>query len=305
MRVNLSFENCFWVVLVVDFLAIALSLVLTKIQITCVYPINGCCFVCGTDRACYKSWLIGFASGKFIGYLSSNFCRMKVDFIHFVLCVVIFLSDSSSAKCVGFHNVCSSFEILGVNRFDDIRRLRELSQPTRSPWNPERFMRPEPEILEAQRLTNESVSALFTAADLTPRQRKSLISFQSAREGREGLEKLAELLPQEDELQQWEEFQAGDNMFGSNLKQQMQGALTVMQSGLGSSADLSLFILNSISSIATGRFSSALNIPLRNFSSLNGSLLPSRLTMRGMTNSADSNVVKRSWHSAHSRRRRI
>jgi uncharacterized protein (DUF1501 family) len=29
-------------------------------------------------------------------------------------------------------------------------------------------------------------------------------------------------------------------MFGSNLKQQMQGALTVMQSGLGSSADLSL-----------------------------------------------------------------
>ncbi|MBT3409446.1 MAG: DUF1501 domain-containing protein, partial [Halieaceae bacterium] len=106
--------------------------------------------------------------------------------------------------------------------------------------DPEHFMRPEPEILEAQRLTNESVSALFTAADLTPRQRKSLINFQSAREGRDGLEKLAELLPREEELQQGEEFQAGDNMFGSNLKQQMQGALTVMQSGLGSSADLSL-----------------------------------------------------------------
>ena len=45
VRVNVSFENRFWVVLVVDFLAIALSEVLTKIQITNVYPINGCCFV--------------------------------------------------------------------------------------------------------------------------------------------------------------------------------------------------------------------------------------------------------------------
>ena len=42
---KLNFENRFWLVLVVDFLAIALSEILTKIQITCVYPINGCCFV--------------------------------------------------------------------------------------------------------------------------------------------------------------------------------------------------------------------------------------------------------------------
>jgi uncharacterized protein (DUF1501 family) len=47
-------------------------------------------------------------------------------------------------------------------------------------------------------------------------------------------------LPNQDELQQRDEFLAGDDMFGSNLKQQMQAALTVMQSGLGSSADLSL-----------------------------------------------------------------
>jgi hypothetical protein len=148
--------------------------------------------------------------------------------------------DQPLAYSVYGGNTTRTAGLVSYNRFDRIDRLRELSQPLRSAWNPESFMRPEIELLEAQRLTNESVSALFTAADLTPRQRKSLISFQSAREGREGLEKLAELLPQEDELQQREEFQAGDNMFGSNLKQQMQGALTVMQSGLGSSADLSL-----------------------------------------------------------------
>ena len=148
--------------------------------------------------------------------------------------------DQPLAYSVYGGNTTRTAGLVSYNRFDRIDRLRELSQPLRSAWNPESFMRPEIELLEAQRLTNESVSALFTAADLTPRQRKSLINFQSAREGRDGLEKLAELLPREEELQQGEEFQAGDNMFGSNLKQQMQGALTVMQSGLGSSADLSL-----------------------------------------------------------------
>jgi len=130
--------------------------------------------------------------------------------------------------------------LVSYNRFDDIGRLRELSQPTRQPWNPEQFQRPEVEILEAQRLTTESVSALFASSSLTPRQRKSLINFQSAREGREGLARLAELLPQESELQQGEQFQVDDFMFGSDLKQQMQGALIVLQSGLGSSADLTL-----------------------------------------------------------------
>ena len=148
--------------------------------------------------------------------------------------------DQPLAYSVYGGNITRTAGLVSYNRFDRIDRLRELSQPLRSAWNPERFMRPEIELLEAQRLTNESVSALFTAADLTPRQRKSLISFRSARESREGLEKLAELLPQEDELQQREDFQVGDKMFHSNLKQQMQGALTVMQSGLGSSADISL-----------------------------------------------------------------
>lgn len=38
VRVNLNFEKRFFVVLSIDFLAIALSEVLTKIQITNVYP---------------------------------------------------------------------------------------------------------------------------------------------------------------------------------------------------------------------------------------------------------------------------
>src|SRR5690554_5384273 len=55
----------------------------------------------------------------------------------------------------------------------------------------------------------------------------------------------------------------------------------------------------------TGRFSNARNKPFLNLSSLNGSRVASDLITRGITNLAVSNVVKRSLHSVHSRRRRI
>jgi hypothetical protein len=148
--------------------------------------------------------------------------------------------DQPLAYSVYGGNTARTAGLLSYNRFSDISVLRELATPHLNWWGDGGLARPEPEILEAQRLTGESVSALLASADLTPRQRKSLTTFQSARAGREGLEKLAESLPNQDELQQREEFLAGDDMFGSNLKQQMQAALTVMQSGLGSSADLSL-----------------------------------------------------------------
>ena len=148
--------------------------------------------------------------------------------------------DQPLAYSVYGGNTTRTAGLLSYNRFDDISMLRSLATPHRNWWGDGNFARPEPEILEAQRLTKESVSVLLASADLSPRQRKSLTTFQSARADREGLERLAEFLPNQDELQQRDEFLAGDDMFGSNLKQQMQAALTVMQSGLGSSADLSL-----------------------------------------------------------------
>ena len=63
-------------------------------------------------------------------------------------------------------------------------------------------------------------------------------------------------------------------------------------------------MLLSMVSTLTGRFSSARVSPRRSLFSSNGSREPSRLTMRGMTSSAVSNVVKRSPQVRHSRRRR-
>jgi uncharacterized protein (DUF1501 family) len=55
-----------------------------------------------------------------------------------------------------------------------------------------------------------------------------------------GLQRLAELVPAEEDIQRREDFTAGGMTFSSNLKQQMQGSLLVFKSGLGSAADLAL-----------------------------------------------------------------
>ena len=130
--------------------------------------------------------------------------------------------------------------IISYNRFRDVSRLRELAKPTEMPWDTSNQLRPDLEISEARRLTRESVTELFTSTNLTPRQRRSVTRYKQALDGKEGLLRLAEGLPSPDDYEGDETFQVGDNNFWSNLKQQMQGALLVFQSGLGSSADIAL-----------------------------------------------------------------
>ncbi|MEK9928508.1 MAG: DUF1501 domain-containing protein [Halieaceae bacterium] len=130
--------------------------------------------------------------------------------------------------------------LITYNRFDDVSRLRELTDPTRQPWNPQESMRPEEELVRSRRLVTQSISDMFSNPDLTPRQRRALSKHQDARSGQEGLSLLAESLPNNDDFQNGENFNVGNWQFFSNLKQQMQGAMLVMKAGLGSAADLSL-----------------------------------------------------------------
>ena len=44
--------------------------------------------------------------------------------------------DQPLAYSVYGGNTTRTAGLVSYNRFDDIRRLRELSQPTRTPWNP-------------------------------------------------------------------------------------------------------------------------------------------------------------------------
>lgn len=130
--------------------------------------------------------------------------------------------------------------LIAYNRFQDVSRLQELVKPTEMYWNRGQQLRPDLEIAEAQRLTRESISALFASPGLTSRQRRNLTSHKAALDGREGLSRLAERLPAQDDYEEGITFTIAENNFWSNLKQQMQGALLVFESGLGSSADLVL-----------------------------------------------------------------
>ena len=58
-----------------------------------------------------------------------------------------------------------------------------------------------------------------------------MLRYTDSRDGREGLERLAELIPASDEIEPSVEIDAGGNMFWRNLNQQMQGALWYFSPG--------------------------------------------------------------------------
>ena len=129
--------------------------------------------------------------------------------------------------------------LIGYNRFDDLSNMGALIRPNVDPWSGGQ-KRAETDVMRSQQLVQDGVQSLLLRPNLSIRQRQSALRFVDAREGREGLQRLAELVPAEEDIQRREDFSAGGMNFSSNLKQQMQGALLVFKSGLGSAADLAL-----------------------------------------------------------------
>ena len=129
--------------------------------------------------------------------------------------------------------------IIGYNRFDDLSNMGALIRPNIDPWSGG-VKRAEADVMRSQQLVQDGVQSLLLQPNLSVRQRQSALRFVEARDGREGLQRLAELVPAEDDIQRREDFTAGGMNFSSGLKQQIQGALLVFKSGLGSAADLAL-----------------------------------------------------------------
>ena len=138
-----------------------------------------------------------------------------------------------------FGGVSRTAGIIGYNRFDDLNVLRRLTQPNVDSWSGE-TKRWEADLARSQQLLEADVSRLLNQSGLSVRERLSMIQFNEARERRDSLSRLAELIPPESEIAPREDLNAGGMNFSSNLKQQMQSALLVFKSGLGSAADLSL-----------------------------------------------------------------
>jgi hypothetical protein len=128
--------------------------------------------------------------------------------------------------------------IIGYNRFDDVSRLRTLSQPRIQNWSG-RPKRSEEEFDRVDTLVSDESSRLLSLSTLSPRQVQSLQRFSTARSNRDLLERLADILPAQEDMQQFSNVQVAGQTLWDNLKQQMQGALLVFKSGLGSAADIS------------------------------------------------------------------
>jgi hypothetical protein len=129
--------------------------------------------------------------------------------------------------------------LIGYNRFHDLSNMGALIRPNVDPWSGG-VKRAETDVIRSQQLVQDGVQSLLLQPNLSVRQRQSALRFVEARDGREGLQRLAELVPAEEDIQRREDFTAGGMTFSSNLKQQMQGSLLVFKSGLGSAADLAL-----------------------------------------------------------------
>ncbi len=126
--------------------------------------------------------------------------------------------------------------IIGYNRFSDLSAMKALSQPRRSSWD-DQLKRPEEEFATVDNIVSNELARLETQ-NLSPRQRASLERFTVARTKRDSLISLAEILPAQDDIVEQDQFMVGTQSFWDNLKQQMQSALLVFKSGLGSAADL-------------------------------------------------------------------
>ena len=129
--------------------------------------------------------------------------------------------------------------IIGYNRFDNLENLRSLSKPHANPWDGS-SKRPKAELDGAYGIVEHEVARLLSNPSLSVRERLNIARFSQARESRTNLEVLAELIPSEDQIVRREDLFAGGQNLSSDLKQQMQGALLVFKSGLGSAADLGL-----------------------------------------------------------------
>jgi len=128
--------------------------------------------------------------------------------------------------------------LIGYNQFSNLSSARTLVRPYSGGSGNQRHL--PADIARAHSMVQADIRGLLAGPHLSVRQRRSLLGFTEARAGRDSLERLAELIPDEADVMRSEDITVGGQNVRANLKEQMQSALLVFKSGLGSAADLSL-----------------------------------------------------------------
>ena len=129
--------------------------------------------------------------------------------------------------------------LVGYNQFSNLAAARTLVRPYVQSWSGHPW-RSTADIARAHSMVQTDIRRLLAEPKLSVRQRQSLLGYTDARASRDSLQRLAELIPDEANVMRGEDVNVGGQNFRLNLKEQMQSALLVFKSGLGSAADLAL-----------------------------------------------------------------
>jgi hypothetical protein len=122
--------------------------------------------------------------------------------------------------------------LIGYNQFSNLSAARTLVQPYSEPWggNPRRSAA---DIARAHSMVQADINRLLAEPNLSVRQRQSLLGYTEARASRDSLQRLAELIPDESDVMDRDEINAGGMNFRPNLKGQMQSAYSFLNRDLG------------------------------------------------------------------------
>ena len=127
--------------------------------------------------------------------------------------------------------------LIRFTRINDINNVRSLLAPNVNPWDGEPS-RPKAETRAVQNYIDNSLAGL-SGSSISPRQMATMNAYVEARDSRQGLASLLDILPAQEEMAP-DAYLATPNGWNSDLLRRIQGALLIFKAGLGSAADLEL-----------------------------------------------------------------
>jgi hypothetical protein len=127
--------------------------------------------------------------------------------------------------------------LLRFTRVNDLNAIRSLLNPTVNPWDGGNT-RPTNETRLVESYVDDSLKRLKSSG-LSPRQMATVEAYTQARNSRQGLANLFDIMPSADDMVP-DDYVATPMGWNSDLKRRMQGALLIFKAGLGSAADLEL-----------------------------------------------------------------
>ena len=129
-------------------------------------------------------------------------------------------------------------DLVRFNRFSRLQgAVREILNPAFRSWDG-RLARPFREFSVAKSVVNSSVRSMQNADFDSPRVSSSLKYYEEARRSRRRLAALADTLPSQNEVAPSLPVPIPGNNITSELLPQIQGALLIFNSGLGSAVDI-------------------------------------------------------------------